>query len=151
MFWDIDQRQTCKWGENFCCSLRGVEESVPSAATWRAGIYQTLFSASVFCFQARSKNPFSGLKIRWDVCHLTTLTVILPLGLVENKKNCELCLFPLEARCFLRPSLSYIKHCLSHVVRDLGQASYRNMASIGIGSRLGTQPVSLHHWFLRSE
>lgn len=41
-----------------------LEESVPSAANRRAGTDQTLFPASVFCFQARSKSPFTGLKIR---------------------------------------------------------------------------------------
>lgn len=143
----MDPTRVCvptHWSEaNMELEREFLEESVPSAATRRAGIDQTLFPASVFCFQAPSKSPFTGLKIRWDVCHLTTLTVILPLGLVENKKkNGELCLFPLEARCLLRPSLSYIKRCLSHVVRGRGQASHRNMASIGIRSG-HSQPLSI--------
>lgn len=115
----------------------------PLSSDWARWNWPNAVSCQCFLFPGPEQEPFHWIKDQMRRLSSDHFNSHLAFGVSgEQKKTGELCLFPLEARCLLRPSLSYIKRCLSHVVRGRGQASHRNMASIGIRSG-HSQPLSI--------
>lgn len=81
--------------------------------------------------------PPPGLKIRWDICHLTTFNSHLAFGFSQRTKNCWLFSFLsqsiFEGRCFLRPFWATLNTVFCMMSKTL--AKHRAEKNAGKSSR----------------
>lgn len=100
---------------------------------------KSLNAVRVSCLRPEA-GLYPGFKIRWDICHLTTLTVILPVGFHKEQKNVISFFFLpqsiFEGKCFLRHFWATLNTVFCMMSKTVGKDCTEIMLILKVGNIL---------------